>query len=122
MTLHSVPAFKRYIASLPATEIVAQWDGHVAKVGGKVFCLLSDAAPHRLVFKCGEGSFDILTALDGVEQAAYFAKRQWVSVTQGSELSEDDLVAYATRSHALIAKGLTRKLRAELGIPDEELP
>ena len=49
-------------------------------------------------------------------QAAYFAKRQWVSVQQGSPLTEDDLIAYIGRSHALVAAGLTRKLRAELGI------
>lgn len=122
MSLYRRSGFDAALAALPGVTFVDQWEARIAKVGGKVFCLLSDAAPHRLVFKCGEGSFDILTALDGVEQAAYFAKRQWVSVTQGSELSEDDLVAYATRSHALIAKGLTRKLRAELGIPDEELP
>ena len=122
MSLYRRSGFDAALAALPGVTFVDQWEARIAKVGGKVFCLLSDAAPHRLVFKCGEGSFDILTALDGVEQAAYFAKRQWVSVTQGSELSEDDLVAYATRSHPLIAKGLTRKLRAELGIPDEELP
>lgn len=122
MSLYRRSGFDAALAALPGVTFVDQWEARIAKVGGKVFCLLSDAAPHRLVFKCGEGSFDILTALDGVEQAAYFAKRQWVSVTQGSELSEDDLFAYAIRSHALIAKGLTRKLRAELGIPDEELP
>ncbi|MHA6300327.1 MmcQ/YjbR family DNA-binding protein [Devosia sp. CAU 1758] len=116
MSLYDKGSFDRSLGALPGVTFVDQWDAHIAKVGGKLFCLLSDKAPHQLVFKCGEESFDILTALDGVEQAAYFAKRQWVSVTEGSELSEADLLAYAGRSHALIAKGLTRKLRAELGI------
>lgn len=93
MSLYRRSGFDAALAALPGVTFVDQWEARIAKVGGKVFCLLSDAAPHRLVFKCGEGSFDILTALDGVEQAAYFAKRQWVSVTQGSELSEDDLFA-----------------------------
>jgi predicted DNA-binding protein (MmcQ/YjbR family) len=116
LSLYQRNGFDAALSALPGVTIVDQWEAHIAKVGGKVFCLLSDATPHRLVFKCGEDSFDILTALDGVEQAAYFAKRQWVSVVAGSELTEADLVAYATRSHALIAKGLTRKLRVELGI------
>ena len=116
MSLHTRPGFDAALSALPGVTLVDQWEARFAKVGGKVFCLLSDAAPHRLVFKCGEESFDILTALDGVEQAAYFAKRQWVSATAGSELSEDDLVAYAARSHALVASGLTKKLRQELGI------
>jgi predicted DNA-binding protein (MmcQ/YjbR family) len=108
--------FDRLLGQLPGVTLVDQWDARIAKVGGKVFCLLSDEEPLRLVFKCGEGSFDILTALGGVSQAAYFAKRQWVAVQREAPLSQDDLMAYVTRSHGLIAAGLTRKLRAELGI------
>ena len=108
--------FDRLLSQLPGVTLVDQWDARIAKVGGKVFCLLSDHDPLRLVFKCGEGSFDILTALGGVSQAAYFAKRQWVAVQQDAPLSHDDLIAYVGRSHGLIAAGLTRKLRAELGI------
>lgn len=116
MSLYRRNGFDAALSALPGVTLVDQWEARVAKVGGKVFCLLSDAAPYRVVFKCGEESFDILTSLAGVAQAAYFAKRQWVSVTEGSELSDADLTAYAARSHALVAKGLTKKLRAELGI------
>lgn len=116
MNLYDRAQYDKALTALAGVTFVDQWDARVAKVGGKVFCLLSDAAPLRLVFKCGEDSFDILTALEGVEQAAYFAKRQWVSVTEGSPLGADDLLAYIGRSHALVAKGLTKKLRAELGI------
>ena len=116
MTLFERPEFDRQLGALPGVTFVDQWEARVAKVGGKVFCLLSDQAPLRLVFKSGEASFDILTALEGVEQAAYFAKRQWVSVTAEAPLSADDLLAYIGRSHALVAAGLTRKARAELGI------
>lgn len=117
MSLFTHSGFDAQLGQLPGVSFVDQWEARVAKVGGKVFCLLSDAEPHRLVFKSGEASFDILTALDLVDQAPYFAKRQWVSVTQGAPLSTDDLSAYIARSHALVASGLTKKLRAELGIP-----
>jgi predicted DNA-binding protein (MmcQ/YjbR family) len=116
LSLYARSGFDAVLGALPGVTFVDQWGAHVAKVGGKVFCLLSDSVPHSLVFKCGEHSFDILTSLEGVSQAAYFAKRQWVSVAEGSELSEPDLVAYAGRSHALVAAGLTKKLRTELGI------
>jgi predicted DNA-binding protein (MmcQ/YjbR family) len=116
LNLYDRAQYDKALAARAGATFVDQWDARVAKVGGKVFCLLSDAAPLRLVFKCGEDSFDILTSLEGVEQAAYFAKRQWVSVTEGSTLSADDLLAYIGRSHSLVAKGLTKKLRAELGI------
>lgn len=116
MSLFVRDGFDAALSALPGVTFVDQWDARVAKVGGKVFCLLSDNAPFRVVFKCGEDSFDILTSLDGVTQAPYFAKRQWVSVEAGSELSDADVLAYAARSHALVARGLTKKLRAELGI------
>lgn len=116
MSLFEREEFDATLARLPGVTFVDQWDARIAKVGGKVFGLLSDGAPKRLVFKCGEASFEILTALEGVEQAPYFARRQWVSVTSPSGLGDDDLAACIARSHALIAAGLTKKLRAELGI------
>ena len=93
MSLFERDQFDAMLGALAGVTFVDQWDARVAKVGGKVFCLLSDATPFRLVFKSGEASFDILTALEGVEQAPYFAKRQWVSVTEGAPLGDDDLLA-----------------------------
>ena len=115
MTLHSVAAFKRYVGALPATEIVEQWGSHVAKVGGKVFALIGEDGT-SIVFKVTELSFDGLTSLEGVGQAAYFAKRAWVSVEKGAPLSDAELKAYIKASHGMIAAKLTRKLRAALGL------
>lgn len=118
MSLFSQPAFDALVLSHPGVSLVDQWDSRVAKVGGKVFALLGldHGNGARIVFKCGEDSFEILTSLGGVGQAPYFAKRQWVCVEKDSELLENELAAYIARSHGIIAKGLTKKLRAELGI------
>jgi predicted DNA-binding protein (MmcQ/YjbR family) len=113
--LHGAKTFDKFVLGLPAGEIVLQWGGHVAKVGGKVFAMCSDESSH-LVFKVSEMSFEGLTTLEGVSQAPYFAKRQWVSVAKGAELSEAELRAYITASHAMIAAKLTRKARTELGL------
>jgi predicted DNA-binding protein (MmcQ/YjbR family) len=115
MTLHSVAAFRRHVGSLPAVTIVDQWDGHVAKVGGKVFAMIGDAGT-PIVFKVSEISFDGLTSLEGIGQAAYFAKRAWVSVDKGAPLTDSELKAYIKASHAMIAARLTRKLRTALGL------
>jgi predicted DNA-binding protein (MmcQ/YjbR family) len=116
MSLFERSGFERSLMQLPGVSFADQWEARVAKVGGKVFCLLSDRQPLRIVFKCGEDSFDILTALEGIGQPPYFAKRHWVEVQQGAPLSEEELRAYIGRSHALVATRLTRKLRTELGI------
>jgi predicted DNA-binding protein (MmcQ/YjbR family) len=119
MTLFDRDAYDQTLGIWPGVTLEDQWEARIAKVGGKVFCLLSDNAPHRIVFKCGETSFDLLTELDGISQAPYFAKRAWVQVFEQSPLTEAEMVAYVRRSYGLVAKGLTRKLRSELGIPGD---
>ena len=101
MSLHSVAAFKRVVGTLPATEIVQQWGGYVAKVGGKVFALIGEDGTN-IVFKVSEISFDGLTTLEGIGQAAYFAKRAWVSVDKGAALTDAELKAYIKASHGMI--------------------
>lgn len=115
MPLHSVAAFNRYVRSLKAATVAEQWDGHVAKVGGKVFALIGDAGT-PIVFKVSEISFDGLTTLEGIDQAAYFAKRAWVRVEKAAPLTDAELKAYIGASYNMIVAKLTRKLRAELGL------
>lgn len=114
MKLHERDGYTAFVTGLPAVTLHEQWEALVAKVGGKVFCLLGDSSGD-LVFKVGEIAFDGLTDLDGIAQAAYFAKRQWVRVTPGA-LEQELAEGYIRESHRLIASKLTRKLRAELGI------
>jgi predicted DNA-binding protein (MmcQ/YjbR family) len=116
--LHSREGYTAFVAGLPAATLNPQWDALVAKVGGKVFCLLADDPEQRpgvIVFKVTEIAFDGLVELEGIEQASYFAKRQWVRVSPGA-LEPDLLKGYIRQSYALIAAKLTRKLRAELGL------
>lgn len=116
--LHARAGFEAFVTSLPATTISPQWGALVAKVGGKAFCMLGDDPgdrPSALVFKVTEIAFDGLVELDGIDQAPYFAKRQWVRVAPGA-LEPDLLEGYARQSYAMIVAKLTRKLRAELGL------
>lgn len=64
-----------------------------------------------------ETSFEILTSLEGVSQASYFAKRRWVAVAPGA-LKDEEIAAYLSNAHRMVATGLTRKARAELGLED----
>ncbi len=114
-TLFARPAFEGFANDRAGTSLVDQWGSCVAKVGGKAFLLLGDAGD-RITFKCPEESFELLTMIEGIDQAAYFAKRKWVTISDSAEFSDADLRAYAQRSYELVAAGLTRKLRDELGI------
>lgn len=117
-SLYSAEGFSTFVTSLPAVTINPQWEALVAKVGGKVFCLLGDDPGYRpgpIVFKVTEIAFGGLVELDGIDQAPYFAKRQWVGVAPGA-LEPELLKGYIRQAHALISAKLTRKLRAELGL------
>jgi len=117
MSLFTQEAFDSFAGALAGVTFVDQWGSRVAKVGGKVFTLLNDwRGSKQIIFKCPEETFEILTSIDGIEQAPYFAKRQWVSVSSEADLPEEDLKLYIQRSYKRVAKGLTKKVRAELGI------
>lgn len=118
MSLFKQAQFDAFAGSLPGVTFVDQWGSRVAKVGGKVFTLLHSPGNDdaNIVFKVSEETFEILTAMEGIAQAPYFAKRQWVAVSARADLPEADLQTYIQRSYRLIASGLTKKLRAELGI------
>lgn len=114
MGLHAREGYEAFIRTFTAATLSEQWEALVAKVGGKVFCLLGDDRG-VLVFKVSELAFDGVVELPGIAQAAYFAKRQWVRVEPGA-LEDDLLKGYIGQSYRAIAAKLTRKQRAELGI------
>ncbi len=125
--------FDAFCATLPATFMVQQWgDAHVWKVGNaernKVFSVSSfwlgkdgpneKNGQHGIIFKVAPMSFEMLTQETGIAQAPYFAKGQWVRAVDGNPLADDDIKAYVREAHRIMAKGLTKKLQAELGLTD----
>lgn len=108
--------FEAFVLSLPSTTLVRQWrDDSVAKVGGRIFALL-DRDPGEVWFKASPMSYDLLTELEGIRPAPYFARAGWVAISATSPLSGEDVEAYIAEGHRLIAAKLSRKLRAELGL------
>lgn len=117
MQLFEQAGFDAFTGALAGVAYVDQWDSHVAKVGGKVFALRNSwRGSSQIIFKCPEETFEILTAIDGIRQAPYFAKRRWVSVSSEADLPEDDLKIYILRSYKTVAGSLTKRLQRELGI------
>ena len=114
MGLNERKRYETFIRTFTAATLSEQWEAVVAKVGGKVFCLLGNDSKD-LVFKVSELAFDGLVQLPGIAQAPYFAKRQWVRVGAGA-LEEALLRRYIRQSYEAISGKLTRKLRAELEI------
>ena len=112
--------FNAFCAGLPATTHVVQWGGSdVWKVGGKVFAIggWSRQEP-GITFKVSPIAYELLSQEPGLRTAPYLAARgmKWIQQYDLPGLSDDDLKDYLRESHRLVAAGLSRKKRRELGL------
>lgn len=113
--------FNAFCSALPATTHVVQWGGsQVWKVGGKVFAIggWQDDAP-AFTFKTGDVAFEMLGVQPGLRPAPYLASRglKWIQVYGEPGLSDGELKGYLRESYRLVALGLSKKRRHELGVP-----
>ena len=114
--------FNAFCGSLPVTTTVGQWgDAHVWKVGGKVFAVggwAKDIEGFGISFKCSPMTFEIYKDEPGMRPAPYLASRgmSWLQWTGPETLDTDMLRDYLGESHRLVAAGLTKRARAELGL------
>lgn len=113
--------FNTFCKSLPATTYVMQWgDHHVWKVGGKVFAIGGwDDDGGRMTFKTSPIAYEMLKDKRGLRPAPYLASRgmKWIQHYGKPGLSDKDLKGYLKESHRLVALGLSKKKRTELGLP-----
>jgi predicted DNA-binding protein (MmcQ/YjbR family) len=121
MTLDEYNAF---CASLPAATHVVQWGGaHVWKVGGKVFAIggwdEGDGAESAVTFKCSHLAYEILKEQPGCRPAPYLASRgmKWIQRQTDESMDDEALRDYLRESHRLVGLNLSKKVRAQLGLP-----
>jgi predicted DNA-binding protein (MmcQ/YjbR family) len=112
--------YNAFCASMQATSHVVQWGGsHVWKVGDKVFAIGGSAggAP-AYTFKVSDLSYEVLKDRPGLRPAPYLASRglKWIQNCGLPGLTDDELRDYLRRSHRIVALGLSRKKRRELGL------
>jgi len=112
--------FNKFCRTLPATTYVVQWGGsHVWKVGGKVFAI-GGWQHHEpsFTFKVSDIAYEILKERPGLRPAPYLASRgmKWIQHFAKPGLSDRDLRDYICQSHAIVAQGLSKKRRRELGL------
>jgi predicted DNA-binding protein (MmcQ/YjbR family) len=117
--------YNSFCAALPHTTHVVQWGGaHVWKVAGKVFAIAGWSAPGSdreapaVTFKCTPLAFEILSEQPGLRPAPYLASRgmTWIQRQTPETMDDAALRDYLTESHRLVAQGLPKKRRRELGM------
>ncbi len=112
--------FNAVCEALPATTYVMQWGGsHVWKVGGKVFAIGGCGdGEQSYSFKVSEISFEMLKEQPGLRPAPYLASRglTWIQHYAKPGLCDAALEHYLRQSHSIIARGLSKRKRVELGL------
>lgn len=112
--------FNAFCRALPATTYVMQWGGaHVWKVGAKVFAIGGWETGHAAItFKVSALSYEMLKDQPGLRPAPYLASRglTWIQSHAEPGLTDTELRDYLRQSHAIVAQGLSKKKRAELGL------
>lgn len=84
------------------------------KVGGKIFAMLGDDG--GLCFKASEIAYELLREQGRAERAPYLPRGGWLKIAAVDAWDDDELGDLIDHSHALVAKGLTRKAKQELGL------
>lgn len=117
----TLDGYNRFCAGRPAATHVVQWGGaHVWKVGGKVFAIggWDDGEELFVTFKCSEMSFDMLKEQPGCRPAPYLASRgmSWIQRTSDESMNDRALKDYLAESHRLVALGLPRRVKLEIGL------
>jgi predicted DNA-binding protein (MmcQ/YjbR family) len=114
----NLETFRKFCLSMHhATEDV-KWGDHLCfLIGGKMFCItsLNPAAPAVMTFKVDPDEFDELVEREGMAQAAYCAKRHWVSVERFHHMRDGEIRERLAQSYELVKTKLTKKKQVELG-------
>lgn len=112
--------FNTFCAGLVATNHVVQWgNADVWKVGPKVFALCGwNDGKDAFTFKATDMAFMVLQDEPGIRPAPYLASRgmKWLQVYEEKGMSDADLREHILVSYDLVAAGMTKKMRADLGI------
>jgi predicted DNA-binding protein (MmcQ/YjbR family) len=112
----TVEKMREFCLSLPGTTEGIKWEDHLCfMVAEKMFCISGMEDSSGVSFKVTEEDFDLLTEREGIMQAGYMAKRQWVGVSKRSALKPKEWQHYLKQSYELVRSKLPKKVREELG-------
>lgn len=110
---------RAYCLSLPGAEEDIKWEDHFAyTVGTKIFCITGAADDNPVSLKVSEEDFGMLTERDGIQQARYFAKRQWISVERRTALSRAEWQEYIRKSYDLVFAKLPKNVQRQIAASD----
>lgn len=108
-------AIRTFCLSLPHVTEAFKMHHAAFQIGGKTFALLNlEVEGMPLAFKCSPEDFPELIEIEGVIQAPYLAKTQWVAIEEFDTLPMKELKAWLAKSRAVTLAKLSKKAQALL--------
>ncbi len=107
---------ERYCLSLKGATVERPFgpDSQTFKVGGKIFAILGDDG--GLSIKLSDIAYEAMTEQGLMRRAPYLPRGGWANTADIAGWDDQELSDLIARSHELVAAGLTRKVRTELGL------
>jgi predicted DNA-binding protein (MmcQ/YjbR family) len=107
---------RAFCLSLPGTTEGVKWEDHLCfMVAEKMYLITGMEDNSNVSIKVSDEDFEELTERDGIEQARYLAKRQWVSIQKRNALRQNEWKEYIRKSYELVKAKLPKKLQNSLG-------
>lgn len=106
---------QEYCMSLPAAQEGVKWEDHLCfMIAEKMFCITGFTDDTNVSFKVTPEDFEVLTEREGIVQAKYFAKKQWVSISKRNALRNAEWKEYLKKSYNLVKEKLPKKVQKEI--------
>jgi len=106
---------RAFCLNFPGATEGIKWEDHLCfMVADKIFCMtgLNDNSPVNI--KTSPEDFALLTEREGIIQAPYMARNQWVSILKRNAVKTDEWNQYLTQSYELIKSKLSKKVQQSL--------
>ncbi|MCU0388878.1 MAG: MmcQ/YjbR family DNA-binding protein [Chitinophagaceae bacterium] len=112
----AIDFLRAYALSLPGATEEIKWEHNLCFcVGGKIFLVTNpDSFPVSASFKTSPENFTELTNRQGISQAPYFARNQWVQVADINMIQEEEWKQLIQASYRLVLEKLPKKIRESL--------
>ena len=92
-----------------------KWEDHLCyTIGERIFCMAGMNDNSAVNLKVSPEDFEELTEREGIEQAPYFARGQWIAIHKRNALKPKEWEHYLEKAYQLIKAKLTKKMLREI--------
>ncbi len=110
-----VELLREFCLKLTHTTEDMKWGENLCfSIGGKLYCLISLDEEFSVSLKVSDEDFNELVNRNGIIQAPYFARMQWINIKEPGALTTGEWDRLLSGAYRLIKSKLSKKLQEQL--------